>query len=81
MVSEQMVGETLKERVAKLEQLMGEWNCEEGTVTAWASEAMNELRVQRESRRGLRLHLEGVGLLPLLVVRLTRETRQGFPNG
>ena len=27
---------------------MGEWNCEEGTVTAWASEAMNELRVQRD---------------------------------
>ena len=48
MVSEQMAGETLKERVAKLEQLMGEWNYEEGTVTAWASEAMNELRVQRD---------------------------------
>ena len=27
---------------------MGEWNYEEGTVTAWASEAMNELRVQRD---------------------------------
>ena len=43
-----MAGEALKERVAKLEQLMSEWNCEEGTVTAWASEAMNELRVQRD---------------------------------
>ena len=48
MVSEQMAGETLKERVAKLEQLMGEWNYEEGIVTAWALEAMNELRVQRD---------------------------------
>ena len=45
MVSEQMAGETLKERVAKLEQLMGEWNIEEGTMTAWASEAMDELRI------------------------------------
>ena len=43
-----MDGETLKERVAKLEQLMGEWNCEEGIVTPWASEAMNELRVKRD---------------------------------
>ena len=40
-----MAGETMKERVAKLEQILGEWNCEEGTVTAWALEAMNELRV------------------------------------
>ena len=40
-----MASETLKERVAKLEQLMGEWNCEEGTVTTWATEVMNELRV------------------------------------
>ena len=43
-----IVGETMKERVAKLEQLLGEWNCEEGTVTAWALEAMNELRVQKD---------------------------------
>ena len=43
-----MAGETLKERIAKLEQLMGEWKCEEGIVTAWASEVMNELRVQRD---------------------------------
>ena len=42
-----MAGEMLKERVEKLEQLMGEWNCEEGTVTTWATEAMNKLRVQR----------------------------------
>ena len=45
MVSEQMAGEKMKERVAKLEQLLGEWNYEESMVTAWASEAMNELRV------------------------------------
>ena len=30
---------------SKLEQLLGEWNCEQGIVTAWTSEAMNELRV------------------------------------
>ena len=41
-----MACETMKERVAKLEQLMGEWNCEKGTVTAWALEAMNELWVE-----------------------------------
>ena len=28
-----MASETLKERVEKLEQLMGEWNYEEGMVT------------------------------------------------
>ena len=34
MVLEQMAGETVKERVAKLEQILGEWNCEKSTVTA-----------------------------------------------
>ena len=48
MVSEQMASETMKERVAKVKQLLGEWNCEEGTVTTWASKSMNELRVQRD---------------------------------
>ena len=43
-----MAGETMNERVAKLEKLMGEWNCEEGIVTTWALEEMNELRVQRD---------------------------------
>ena len=59
MVSEQqMDGETMKERVAKLEQLLGEWNCEEGTVTAWASEAMNELRVQKDLAEKHAEHVE-----------------------
>ena len=35
-----MVGEILKERVAKLEQLMGEWNCEEGTVVYLKAELL-----------------------------------------
>ena len=59
MVSEQqMAGETMKERVAKLEQLLGEWNCEDGTVTAWASEAMNELRVQKDLAEKHAEHVE-----------------------
>ena len=49
-----MAGEVMKERVAKLEQLLGKWNCEEGTVIAWASEAMNELRAQKDLAEKLR---------------------------
>ena len=48
----------MKERVAKLEQLLGEWNCEEGTVTAWASESMNELRVQKDLAEKHAEHVE-----------------------
>ena len=53
-----MASETMKEMVAKLEQLLGEWNCEEGTVTAWASEAMNELRVQKDLGERHEEHVE-----------------------
>ena len=38
---------TLKERVARIEETLGEWNIEEGTVFMWANHAMNELNVQR----------------------------------
>ena len=48
----------MKERVSKLEQLLGEWNFEEGTVTAWASEAMNELRVQKYLAKKHAEHVE-----------------------
>ena len=54
----QMAGETMKERVAKLEQLLGEWNCEEGTVTTWALEEMNELRVQKDLAEKHAEHVE-----------------------
>ena len=37
---------------------MGEWNCEEGTMIAWASEAMNELRVQRDLAEKHANHVE-----------------------
>ena len=37
---------------------MGQWNCEEGTVTAWASEAMNELRVQKDLAEKHAEHVE-----------------------
>ena len=37
---------------------MGEWNCEEGTVIAWAAEAMNELRLQRDLAEKQADHVE-----------------------
>ena len=37
---------------------MGEWNCEEGTMTAWAAEAMNEFRVQRDLAEKRADHVE-----------------------
>ena len=66
----------MKERVAKLEQLLGEWNCEEGTVTAWALEAMNELRVQKDLAKKHAEHVEAqvVSLkAELLTVRGSRN--------
>ena len=79
----QMAGETMKERVEKLEQLLGEWNYEEGTVTAWALEAMNELRVQKDLAKKHAKHVEAqvVSLkAELLTVReaqsLTLQTLQ-----
>ena len=53
-----MAGETMKERVEKLEQLLGEWNFEEGIVTAWASEARNELKVQKDFVKKHEEHVE-----------------------
>ena len=53
-----MAGETMKERVEKLEQLLDEWNFEEGTITAWASKAMNELRVQKDLAEKHAEHME-----------------------
>ena len=42
-----MVGETLKERKAHLEQLLGEWPSKEGIVASWANKIRNEFEVQR----------------------------------
>ena len=42
-----MSRETLKERVARIEETLGEWNIKEGTVFVWVDHAMNELSVQR----------------------------------
>ena len=41
-----MPEETLKERVARIEETLGEWNIKEGTVFVWVDHAMNELSVQ-----------------------------------
>ena len=38
-----MTGETLKERTARLGQLLGEWSNEEGTVTAWGNYIQKEV--------------------------------------
>ena len=42
-----MSRETLKERVARIEETLGEWNIKEGTGFVWVDHAMNELSVQR----------------------------------
>ena len=36
-----MLGENLKERVARIEETLGEWNIEEDIVFMWADHAMN----------------------------------------
>ena len=40
-----MAGETLKERVSRLEEIVGNWNSEEDTVSAWSAHVSNELNV------------------------------------
>ena len=42
-----MVGERLKERMARLETLLGDWPEDEDTVTAFADSMKNEFEVQR----------------------------------
>ena len=42
-----MVGEQLKERMARLETLLGDWLEDEETVTAFADSIKNEFEVQR----------------------------------
>ena len=40
-----MAGETLKERVSRLEEMVGDWSSEDDTVSAWAAYVSNELDV------------------------------------
>ena len=40
-----MAGETLKEKVSWLEEIVGNWNSEEGTVSALSAHVSNELDV------------------------------------
>ena len=42
-----MAGETLKERTTRLEQILGDWPSEEGTVVTWADRIRNDIDVQR----------------------------------
>ena len=42
-----MAGETLKERTTRLEQMLGDWPSEEGTVVTWADRIRNDIDVQR----------------------------------
>ena len=54
-----MAGETLKERVSRLEEIVGNWNSEEGTVSAWYAHVSNELNVQRDLAESHAKHVEG----------------------
>ena len=42
-----MAGETLKERTTRLEQILGDWPSEEGTVITWVDRIRNDIDVQR----------------------------------
>ena len=54
-----MAGETLKERVSRLEEIVGNWNSEEGTVFTWSAHVANELNVQRDLAESHAKHMEG----------------------
>ena len=43
-----MVGETLKEMVSRLEEMVGDWSSEDDIVSAWAAYISNELDVQKD---------------------------------
>ena len=54
-----MARETLKERVSRLEEIVGNWNSEEGTVSTWSTHVANELNVQRDLVESHAKHVEG----------------------
>ena len=43
-----MVGELLKERESRLEEIVGDWNGDDGMVSMWVVYVSNELDVQRD---------------------------------
>ena len=43
-----MAGETLKERVSWLEEMVGDWSGDESTISIWVAYVSNELDVQRD---------------------------------
>ena len=54
-----MARETLKERVSRLEEIVGNWNSEEGTVSAWSAHVSKELNVRRDLAKSHAKHVEG----------------------
>ena len=54
-----MAGETRKERVSRLEEIVGNWSDEEGTVSTWDAHVSNELDVQRYLAESHAKHVEG----------------------
>lgn len=39
--------EALRERIARIEEMLGEWPCEDCTVASWVEHTMGEIQVQR----------------------------------
>ena len=53
-----MAGKTLKERVSRLEEILGNWSNEGGIVSAWSAHVSNELDVQRDLAESHSKHVE-----------------------
>ena len=53
------VGETLKEKVSRSEEIVGNWSSEEGTVSEWAAHVSNELDVHKDLTESHAKHVEG----------------------
>ena len=53
-----MTVETLKERVSLLEEMVGDWSGEDGTVSLWAAYVSNELDVQKDLAESQAKHVE-----------------------
>ena len=49
----------MKERVSRLEEIVGNWSSEEAIVSAWATHVSNELDVQRDLVESHAKHVEG----------------------
>ena len=53
-----LASETLKERVSQIEEVLGEWSNDDGTVSMWVASVMNELQVQRDLAKSNGKYLE-----------------------